>query len=102
MERLRGMQCMLHCGDIACKTMSRLRMNIEIPENIIDKADRCSKNHICTGDGGELCKVVCYMKDNLCFVKCLNAGDCSYLEPHVKTKLCTCPVRIEIYKRYRI
>jgi hypothetical protein len=82
--------------------MPGLRIDIEIPEHIVDKADRCRKNHRCKGDSGNLCKVVCFMKDDICFVRCLDSGDCSYLEPHVKTKLCTCPVRIEIYKRYKI
>ena len=78
-------------------------MEIKIPQDIIHKATKCSKNFRCLSvDTHSLCKVVCSMNNDILFVKCMDDNDCSYFEPHDKTKLCTCPVRIEIYRRYHV
>jgi len=35
-------------------------------------------------------------------VKCLDSKDCPFNETHMKTVLCNCPVRHEIFHRYKI
>lgn len=78
-------------------------MKIEIPLDIIQKASRCTKNLRClSGNEADICKVVFYMKDDMNFVKCHGEMDCQYLELHNKTAICNCPVREEIYLRYKI
>jgi len=78
-------------------------MEIKIPQDIIQKATKCSKNFRCLSDDNHnLCQTICNMNNDVLFVKCKDDKDCSYFEPHDKTELCTCPVRKEIYRLYKI
>ena len=78
-------------------------MKIIIPQDIIQKALKCTKNlRCCKGHSDNLCRAIFYFSNDILFVKCMDGKDCAYFEPHEKTELCTCPVRIEIYKRYSI
>ena len=77
-------------------------MKIEIPEEIIQKTVKCNKNLRClSGDDKNLCRVICYIGKDTYFVRCLDDKGCPYLEAHKKTELCNCPVRNEIYNRYK-
>lgn len=79
------------------------KMKIEIPEEVIQKTTKCNKNFRCLlGEKENLCRIICHMSGNVYFVKCEGNKDCPYLEPHKKTELCNCPVRNEIYHRYKI
>ena len=79
-------------------------MKFEIPEDIVQKAAKCEKNLRClSGKNGNICKVLCHMEFDICFVKCSKEDEgCSYFEPHERTSLCKCPVRNEIYMRYEV
>ncbi len=77
-------------------------MKFEIPEGIVEKANKCERKLRCLSENyKEICKVMCHISFDLCFVRCASEDkDCSYYEPHKKTSLCKCPVRNEIYLRY--
>ncbi len=77
-------------------------MKIKISEETVLKTTKCSKNFRClSGENENLCRVVYFMSDKINFVKCLGDKDCPYLESHKKTELCNCPIRNEIYQRYK-
>ena len=78
-------------------------MEIEIPDDIIRKANKCEKNFRClSGEIEKLCRVLCFIKNDIYFVKCQGEADCLYLETFEKTVLCNCPVRKEIYRKYKV
>ncbi len=78
-------------------------MKFEIPEDIVQQATKCTKNLRCISENNEnICRVLCHMEHDICFIKCVDAEDCSYLEKHERTILCNCPVRNEIYLRYEV
>jgi hypothetical protein len=78
-------------------------VKIELSDEIIRKAGKCEKNFRClSGESEKLCRVLCFIKDDIYFVKCMEDPDCVYLESFEKTKICNCPVRKEIYKRYKV
>jgi hypothetical protein len=79
-------------------------VKFKIPEDIVKKAAKCEKKLRCLSENNEnICKVLCHMEFDICFVKCSNEDkDCPYFEPHTRTSLCKCPVRNEIYMRYKV
>lgn len=78
-------------------------MKMEIGQDVIQRTSKCEKDFRClSGYTGHLCRILCYMKEDIYFVKCMEKVDCAYLETHEKTRLCNCPVRKEIYQRYKI
>ncbi len=78
-------------------------MKVEVSGNVLNETTKCRKNFSClTEEHGNICKVLCCMKGDIYFVKCLGEKDCPYLEASEKTERCTCPVRKEIYQRYKI
>jgi hypothetical protein len=83
--------------------MEEKKIKIEVPEEVLQKTTKCNKDFRClSGQDAHLCRIICCIGHNSYFVKCLSDKDCPYLEPHKKTELCTCPVRNEIYLRYKI
>lgn len=77
-------------------------MKIEVPEEIIQKTVKCDKNFRClSGEGDNLCRVICHLSSDTYFVRCVDDKECPYLEAHKKTELCNCPVRNAIYQRYK-
>jgi hypothetical protein len=78
-------------------------MEIELPDDITRKASKCEKNFRClSGESDKLCRVLCFIKEDIYFVKCMDDPDCLYMESFEKTRLCNCPVRKEIYKKYKV
>jgi len=81
-------------------------MAYEIEEEITKRAYLCPKNLVClTGKDGLYCDVTDLMKgsgDEALLVDCLKHIKCPYLKRFGGTTcVCGCPVRREIYKRYR-
>ena len=76
---------------------------IEISEEILEKTDRCRKNLIClSGDGTGLCKVELCIEDRIHFIKCMDRKPCDYKIPFGYSFVCICPVRKELFNRYKI
>jgi hypothetical protein len=62
----------------------------------------CPRDFSCLQDSGDLCKISCCVDGALHFITCGREGNCPYKRPAWGRFLCTCPVRKEIYKRYKI
>jgi hypothetical protein len=81
-------------------------MEFEIEEEIVSQALMCPRKNECLGgQGGLYCKVSILMRGNdggeIPLLECDKAVDCPYCEAFGKSCICNCPVRKEIYKRYR-
>ena len=80
-------------------------MKIEVNENVINKTTHCDHEFICLEDEWTQCGVVkTLITDKLLYVH-FEWGQqraCSYRVPFGNGYYCTCPTRIEIYKRYGI
>ncbi|VVB84584.1 Uncharacterised protein [uncultured archaeon] len=78
-------------------------IDLKLNDGIIKSADRCKKNHSClSGDSDNLCKVEMCVGDKIHFIKCLNENLCSYRIPFGYSFVCTCPVRKELYNRFKV
>jgi hypothetical protein len=64
----------------------------------------CTKDFAClNGNRDVLCKVEKCFREHVLFVACLQQGYCCYQRRYGFTGyVCTCPVRMEIYKEYHI
>jgi hypothetical protein len=78
-------------------------MALKVSDEAIEKTTKCSWNYGCLDDNSPKCsanKSICKVKhavDKFLFIN-WNHEDCSYKLPLGDDFLCTCPVRIEIYK----
>jgi len=76
---------------------------IKISDDILKKATRCKKNISCLRDeNAEICKVELCIENKIHFIKCINSKPCSYKIPFGYSFVCICPVRKELYNRYKI
>jgi len=74
-----------------------------INEDIKRSAKLCQKNHICLSKQCEnLCKVIAVINNNKMYVDCDNQNGCLYKHHMDDRTLCTCPVRLEIFNKYKI
>ncbi|MFH1459753.1 MAG: hypothetical protein ABIG64_05200 [Candidatus Omnitrophota bacterium] len=79
------------------------KTEISIPQEILDKTTKCINKLTClTNNVENLCKVTKQIQNELYFIACLHDKDCPYMDVFGKTKLCTCPVRREIYNLYEV
>jgi hypothetical protein len=77
-------------------------MNYAVDEKIKEAATKCENGHACLEcEEHELCAVQHFVMHELLFVECLHTASCPYKEKVSKITICTCPVRKEIYRRYR-
>lgn len=77
-------------------------MNIKIDDNIIQKTTKCRKNFSClSGEINHICKVEECMSE-IIFIKCAEQNPCKYRTYFGYSQLCSCPVRRELYFRYKI
>jgi hypothetical protein len=65
-------------------------------------ATRCQHSLACLQGGASLCPVEKEVGDQSIFVTCLKEGRCPYQHRFGNScYLCTCPVRQDIYRKYR-
>jgi hypothetical protein len=77
-------------------------MLLEIDEEIINKATKCNKHFACLNDKGHsCCKVVHIIQDSLCFIDPDKWQHCNYYTAFGYSDICNCPVRVEIYRKYK-
>ncbi len=86
--------------------MSLVDIRFEIEKSLVDLADKCPGGHPCL-DGKESlhCRVSFSVEkgeDEYIFIKCPEGGGCSYRLSFGQTHVCTCPVRMQIYRKYGI
>ncbi len=73
---------------------------------VSDEAQRiardCAKGFSCLRkEGKDLCPVELAIGGKVHFVRCLNDGHCSYQYSFGNGFICGCPVRKEIFNKYR-
>jgi hypothetical protein len=80
-------------------------INIEIDEDVIAKADKCTSLLGCLNNKDyQLCKVVPPTNGNgVVFIECREKRYCNYKNIFgYSLVFCSCPVRKEIYRKYGI
>lgn len=77
-------------------------MKFRIDEDILRKT-RCEKSLSClSGQSNDLCKVEHCVSGKVCFIEGINNGLCHHIVPFGEAYTCNCPIRIELYRKYRI
>jgi len=81
-----------------------MSLNVEIEKETKESATKCEKNFACLMDKDHtLCAVERYVNGDVIFIKCLDTKHCAYKMPFgFSLWMCTCPVRKEFFKRYKI
>jgi hypothetical protein len=78
-------------------------MDIHVSDNARRAATNCKKEFTCLErEKNNLCTVESCIDGKLLFIKCLNKRYCSYQLLYGYRFLCRCPVRKEIFNKYKI
>ena len=76
---------------------------LDIPEDIIKSASRCTKSLMClSNDKSVYCSVQERIGDSDDSLECNHDGMCSYKEYSGEVYICGCPLRKAIYRKYNI
>ncbi len=75
---------------------------IHISERIQEEASKCKKKLACLKEKCELCAVADCVNDSVLFVKSEYNASCPYQQMFGNEFICSCPVRKEIYEKYRL
>lgn len=83
-------------------------MDLKVSRESRKKTSKCPSNFLCLTDKEKpMCseaKPICSVEiplESMLFVK-NGDNNCVYMEEYGEGRLCTCPVRFEIYNRYKI
>ncbi len=77
-------------------------MEIFVREYIKEETKACDKNFSCLSDDrDDLCKVLSCVNNDIHFVLCSNTEFCSYQRKKDERFYCECPIRKEIYYKYK-
>ncbi|PLX74024.1 MAG: hypothetical protein C0615_10060 [Desulfuromonas sp.] len=69
----------------------------------INATTKCAKEHACLSGGGVgLCSVEYCINQGLTFVECVDEKECPYCTPFGSSNICLCPVRNELFNKYKI
>lgn len=75
----------------------------EVDKRVFNKTLQCKKNFNCVKTSNhECCKVEHCVNNQVHFVKCPDAVICNYKMNFGGSSFCSCPVRKEIYNKYRV
>ena len=78
-------------------------MELFVNNEIKQSAELCQDKYGClTGQKKTICKVISTVNNNEMYVICQNNNACKYRHQVNERILCTCPVRLEIYNKYKI
>ena len=80
-------------------------MSFEIDEDVKNNTTECEKECACITDKDyKLCKVVrSTNKNKIVFIECLEKSPCNYkMSFGFSSCLCNCPIRKEIFRKYKI
>jgi hypothetical protein len=77
-------------------------MKFKIPDEVLKNAIKCNKLLSCIeNDKHVLCQVKHCVDNKVHFIKCLHNNECDYKMSFGSSYYCSCPVRKEIYKKYK-
>ncbi|MHC4217054.1 MAG: hypothetical protein ACYSU7_01230 [Planctomycetota bacterium] len=83
--------------------MSSAQLKLYVSNDARQATRKCPRHLGClTERNGDLCKVSCCVDGAMLFVTCEHEGPCPYKHDVWERVLCTCPVRREVYNRYKI
>ena len=78
-------------------------MELFVNDDIKQSVKFCSNHHAClNGQNKNICDVISTLNSYECYVNCKINRDCSYKHTLNERILCTCPIRIEIYSKYKV
>jgi hypothetical protein len=74
---------------------------MEIDKAIIEKTTKCIKHFACLKNKQhECCEIFMCLNNEICMIREAKSQVCKYKESGF-TEVCTCPVRVEIYNKYK-
>lgn len=78
-------------------------MKCAVSDETRRKAIGCGKDFYCLrDDGASVCPVQGFFHGEILLVECLDEAYCSYQLPFRQRRICACPVRKELYHRYKV
>ena len=78
-------------------------MSLDIDNSVLEETTSCERTFACLkGEEHIYCRVEDSVVDRIHFVSCLNKKYCSYKIDFGLSKVCSCPTRIEIFKKHKI
>ena len=79
------------------------KKEIKVSDAILKQTADCRLDFQCLSGKHKIhCKVSRMVGGSTFFVKCRSLETCNYQKRFGEAFVCTCPTRIEIYKRYKI
>jgi hypothetical protein len=79
-----------------------VKKKFEISRAIIESASECLNHTACLSRPGTMCKAEKHEDAKVMFVKSRGHQNCPFNIPLGADCICTCPVRVEIYRKYRV
>jgi len=77
--------------------------DIKLSDDILRKAADCNRNFSCLDlKKRDMCEAEYALNDKFLFVKGNGPIYCSYRMFYGDGRVCTCPVRMEIYRQYHV
>ena len=74
-----------------------------VPQEITDKATKCTSGFACLDEHGRpRCNVEYVVDEKVMFVRCLNPAFCNYQMAFGDGKICSCPVRLALWNDQHI
>ena len=78
-------------------------MQLYVSKEVIQATTGCKKKFSCLGDKNkDLCTIGTSMDGKVHFIVCLDEINCSYQRSYGEEFICDCPIRKEIYNKYKI
>ncbi len=78
-------------------------MNEEIEPEIIENTTQCRWDLQFLNEYGKpFCSVEDVVAEDVLFIKCKAGIICNYTMPHGERNICLCPIRKELYRKYKI
>lgn len=78
------------------------KKKFKISQAIIKSASDCRYHLACLSGARPICKSETNEDVRVMFVKNRNHQNCSFAIPLGTDCICTCPVRVEIFRKYRV
>ena len=77
---------------------------IEINEDIKKSTTKCEKRFSClSGKNHKLCNAIGGVGSKIVCIDCFGGKHCKYREPYgFSSYLCSCPIRKELFRKYKI
>lgn len=92
----------IHCSNVFLILLLQDNMKIKISDETIKKTKSCNKSFGCLkNEKHVLCQVEDCVNEEVYFIKRLYTDKCDYQISFGNSCFCSCPVRTEIYKKYK-